>query len=346
MKYMSSNTGKWVFKVEDSFSVICCNYDRIVPDIGYLYSRESTKEEIKRLHRAFLNTYDEVRIITNYGNYIVKDPKIDSKENVYNGDYNLVICNLDEIITVETTFKDGDFVETWDGKKAIFKRSEKYNFCYYAVRDILNTSAKMPRRHLSEKEKKEYQESLYDKGIIWQHNIQLKRGDYIYIKGCNEFISQFKEIVYGDIISYKDYGLSRKNILTEGNLMSVENIREIRLATEEEIKLLKSMTHPELKPGMVIEYQNGERRLVVLINDKLRAISNDTYLMEPTEYFTLKKIVNIVKIYQPASAGSLDYLLNNPGQLIWKYEEEVKELTMQEIANKFGIPVEKLRIKE
>lgn len=48
-------------------------------------------------------------------------------------------------------------------------------------------------------------------------------------------------------------------------------------------------------------------------------------------------------------AGLSDYIndiVNYHGPVVWEREPEVKELALQEVADKFGIPVEQLRIKD
>ena len=107
------------------------------------------------------------------------------------------------------------------------------------------------------------------------------------------------------------------------------------------------MKKSDLKPGMVVEYANSEKRLVVIINAELYLISRSSFMNvksfnEDLTYNSDSKI-NIVKVYQPKEAASLSTLLqcNN---CIWKRQKETV-LTMQEIADKFGIPVEQLKIK-
>jgi hypothetical protein len=111
---------------------------------------------------------------------------------------------------------------------------------------------------------------------------------------------------------------------------------------------LIQMKKSDLKPGMVVEYANGERRLVVTIN-------NDLYLISRASFADVKSFnddltcdsdlkLNIVKVFQPKEAASLSSLLDC-SNCIWERPKEIV-LTMQEIADKFGIPVEQLRIKK
>lgn len=107
------------------------------------------------------------------------------------------------------------------------------------------------------------------------------------------------------------------------------------------------MKKSDLKPGMVIEYVNGERRLVVSINNELYLISSHMFATVKSFTDDLKCITNpdrnIVKVFQP-EASSLSSLLNC-NNCIWVRPKETV-LTMQEIADKFGISVEQLRIKK
>ena len=108
------------------------------------------------------------------------------------------------------------------------------------------------------------------------------------------------------------------------------------------------MKKSDLKPGMVVEYTNGEKRLVVTINAELYLISRALFadLKSFNEDLTCysNPTMNIIKVYQPKEAAGLSTLLqcNN---CIWERPKEVV-LTMQEIADKFGIPVEQLKIKK
>ena len=108
------------------------------------------------------------------------------------------------------------------------------------------------------------------------------------------------------------------------------------------------MKKSDLKPGMVIEYANKEKRLVVTINAELYLISRASFMNIKSYNEDLicnsNPKLNIVKVYQPKEAASLSTLLlcNN---CIWKRPKETV-LTMQEIADKFGIPVEQLKIKK
>ena len=108
------------------------------------------------------------------------------------------------------------------------------------------------------------------------------------------------------------------------------------------------MKKSDLKPGIVVEYVNGDKRLVVVINNELYLI--DTHAFAVVESFNddlecaSNSDINIVKVFQPKEAASLSLLLGCTN-CIWERPKETV-LTMQEIADKFGIPVEQLKIKK
>ena len=108
------------------------------------------------------------------------------------------------------------------------------------------------------------------------------------------------------------------------------------------------MKKTDLKPGMIVEYASGEKRLVVIINNELYLIGRASFadLKSFNDDLTCSNApdINIVKIYLPKEASSLNALFRCDN-CIWERPKETV-LTMQEIADKFGIPVEQLKIKK
>ena len=108
------------------------------------------------------------------------------------------------------------------------------------------------------------------------------------------------------------------------------------------------MKKSDLKPGMVVECANSEKRLVVTINAELYLISRASFanVKSFNEDLTYNRdsSLNIVKVFQSKKARDLKTLLNC-NNCIWERPKETI-LTMQEIADKFGIPVEQLKIKK
>lgn len=76
-------------------------------------------------------------------------------------------------------------------------------------------------------------------------------------------------------------------------------------------------TDDMLKPGMVVEYRNGNRRLVLEIKGQLIFCGMDCY-REATIKDCFCRDLEVVKIFHPKDQLTLDGLLNNPDNLIWE----------------------------
>ena len=115
----------------------------------------------------------------------------------------------------------------------------------------------------------------------------------------------------------------------------------------EEFKRQNPIQKKHLRSGMIIEYADGERRLVADIMGELVLISEDGFqpLSSYDEDLIIgdcsDMIINKVGISEPYCL----YAMLTKATIIWERPKEV-ELTMDEIANKFGISVEQLRIKK
>ena len=151
-----------------------------------------------------------------------------------------------------------------------------------------------------------------------------------------------ESITRGEVLYMDDYKLLSYSGLDALKYHEKNNCKVV--VFNELIQMKKS----DLKPGMVVEYANCEKRLVVTINAELYLISRASFAVIKSfnEDLTCNSDpkMNIVKVYQPKEAASLSTLLqcNN---CIWERPKEIV-LTMQEIADKFGIPVEQLKIKK
>lgn len=107
---------------------------------------------------------------------------------------------------------------------------------------------------------------------------------------------------------------------------------------------------PKLEPGMVIEYKNGKKRLVVQIN-------NEYILMGPDGYTTLASYENdlthkslealdidkIFAIRTPCSLTFNNILDESLTHLVLVWERRIN-ISLQEIANKFNIKVNQINI--
>lgn len=124
-----------------------------------------------------------------------------------------------------------------------------------------------------------------------------------------------------------------------------EHLPEYEVITLNDLAMRKS----DLKPGMVVEYANGDKRLVVTINDCLYLISRASFAEVKSFNDNLTcdsdHRINIVKIYQPKEAFSLNALFECRN-CIWERPKEEIVVTMDEIAEKFGCDVSQLKIKK
>lgn len=75
-------------------------------------------------------------------------------------------------------------------------------------------------------------------------------------------------------------------------------------------------TDDMLEPGMVVEYQNGDKRLVLKINGRLIFCTNDSW-RDASMVDEAFHELDVVKVYHPKNARIIKELLNKPDNLIW-----------------------------
>ena len=114
------------------------------------------------------------------------------------------------------------------------------------------------------------------------------------------------------------------------------------------------MKKQDIQLGMVVEYHCGKRALVISVNDEVLFSNNNGY-MRLKDYNDDLLVIDrhddtdkwdIDKVFKVTMGGSIDTMLRGAFlKLLWERQKEV-ELTMDEIAEKFGIPVKNLKIKK
>ena len=101
---------------------------------------------------------------------------------------------------------------------------------------------------------------------------------------------------------------------------------------------MKEFTKADLKNRMVVEYRNGDRRMVV--DDVLIGYNGFVCLSAYNAYLEMKNRslseFDIVKIYN--TICSLTEVADEDLSLLWQ-RQEVKEVTMAEVEEKFGCKV-------
>ena len=111
---------------------------------------------------------------------------------------------------------------------------------------------------------------------------------------------------------------------------------------------LKPMKQKELKdylkPGYVVEYDDGGRCILTQdIHGKVFGVE----IHNNKHWASLEDLSRIVAVYQITSPSNLHYkvLFKASTKKVWEKPKEV-ELTMQQIADKFGVDVNQLKIKK
>lgn len=120
---------------------------------------------------------------------------------------------------------------------------------------------------------------------------------------------------------------------------SVKYEHEIWKPMKKEFKELKDY----LKPGYVVEYEDGDKHVII------QDVHGNVFGIEiggALTWTSLTAIDEIVAVYQINHINDLHLKCNWNKNLTKVWERAEVELTMQEIADKFGIDVNQLKIKK
>lgn len=98
-----------------------------------------------------------------------------------------------------------------------------------------------------------------------------------------------------------------------------------------------------LKPGYVVEYEEGNK---FVITQDVHGNMFGIQLGEALLWSSLTDLDSITKVYQIDKPGCLHKLHGGNHYLTLVWEKKEVELTMQQIADKFGIDVNQLKIKK
>jgi len=110
------------------------------------------------------------------------------------------------------------------------------------------------------------------------------------------------------------------------------------------------MKKSDIKPGMVIECRNHNKYLIVRETVGANYTSwidlDNCDLLLFNSYSSNYDIMRVYNIDKNKFKGSLSEVFNEECLiLLWERKEEI-ELTLEDIAKKFGIEVEQIRIKK
>lgn len=112
------------------------------------------------------------------------------------------------------------------------------------------------------------------------------------------------------------------------------------------------MQKSDLKPGMLIHYRDGRRRLVLDVDGDLMLIGNTGYNDLKSTQKDLTHIessdLDIVEVRKPSKGctmGSL-FIDNDCSRLIWRRLLSTKKMTMREVCEMAGCNVEIIKEEE
>lgn len=166
-----------------------------------------------------------------------------------------------------------------------------------------------------------------------------------------EFEKEFPHKV-GDVVTYFDRNNKTIHLLIQnirwnptkhgGTLEYV--LQNGIITTGENLKPMKKKLKDYLKPGYVVEHDDGLR---FVITQDVHGNNFGLQIGKSILWSSLENLASIDKVYQINKPGALHAtcIQDNYLTLVWEKPKEV-ELTMQQIADKFGIDVDQLKIKK
>lgn len=144
-------------------------------------------------------------------------------------------------------------------------------------------------------------------------------------------------------------GIINKMIWNDNNNILTYYVNNINgtSAGQTTTMFLKPMKQKELKdylkPGYVVEYDDGSR---FVITQDVHGNNFGLQIGEAILWDSLGRLDDIVKVYQIDRPGALHKTFIHDSRLTLVWERKEVELTMQQIADKFGVDVNQLKIKK
>ena len=170
------------------------------------------------------------------------------------------------------------------------------------------------------------------------------------VYGVNEFIEEFPYKV-GDIVTYINHNNTSIDVYIKGMCWNevkhggtVEYILQTGVVTTiENLKPMKKELKDYLKPGYIVEYDDGDR---YAITQDVHGNMFGIQLGKANQWSPLKSLHRIMTVYQINKPTNLHWVDVKSSVVTKVWERKEVELTMQEIADKFGIDVNQLKIKK
>lgn len=181
----------------------------------------------------------------------------------------------------------------------------------------------------TEEEAKEFCNVMHDAGMKWYSGKSyIDHANWDYFEDATAY--NFNVGMFGPVELYQDNGYT---------ILEWSDFREE-----------KEMTKKELKTGMLAEYRDGDKRMVLLDTPVGDVLISDTGWGDLDNHrddlcHEFDEQLDIVALYEPRYKGQMAQLSWDEQKCIWR-RSEVKEVTLSEIAEKFGVSVENIRVKE
>lgn len=180
----------------------------------------------------------------------------------------------------------------------------------------------------------------------FEQQFPYKIGDKVYCDNCLFYnddgfytVSNPFELIHMEWNSYYDTLTCE---IKKGNTILITTADTIKPLNfmKKEVKELKDY----IKPGHVIEHDDSTR---FIITQDAHGHNFGLQLGAAVMWDSLDRLDTVVKVYQIDRPGALHrtHIHDTHLTLVWEKPTEV-ELTMQEIADKFGIDVNQLKIKK
>ena len=180
----------------------------------------------------------------------------------------------------------------------------------------------------TEEEAKDFCRVMHESGRKWESGKSYK---------INNWILEKENMCY--MFNYNTF-LSKEDAIDDGyTILKWEDFME------------KEFTLNDLKVGMLIENKEGEKFIIAETIDGRLIGTNETGFTDLKNYDTDMTCwefasYDIMRVYNKTKRNIKFYTYDTTNRDLLFQRKEPKELTMQEIADKFNIPVDQLKIKK
>lgn len=160
----------------------------------------------------------------------------------------------------------------------------------------------------------------------------------------------------GKIYEIRDgiMGTDRHDTMQSWGYSPFKSVEDINSQLNSKFELLEEenmFTKDDLKVGQLMELRGGKKAIVMPYINGLCFVDENGFWCEPNEYnnemLAVNKEYDIMAVFGLAEKASEAMMFSTRFRsLLWQREESPVELTIEEIAKKFGVEAGRVRIKE